>query len=392
MEILDRKPKAELRYVLLVNRGLLRSRRQDWDAAAADLRAAIDLGDAGALASGNLAKIELEQGRYDEAFEDFSRAIRRRPDWPPLYRGRAEVVLASKEPTSARRAQALADLDRAMRLEKPDNPVLARDYTSRGRLLALDGRPAEALAAFESAIECVRDYPDAHILRLELLRRLKQHNDVIRSCDSLIARGKASAAIYERRGLAREQVRDFPGAIEDFTSAMALGGDRPKLLALRGWVYIVADAPGLARHDFEEAIRLDHSSGDAHNGRGLARLRFGEHRAAVTDAEKAISLGEPTADRFYKAARVYALAAVVVSAEARKKGPESVFLVTRYQDRAADLLREAIRRLPADRRASFVRDVILADPELRTLRRRLSSMDLAGQVSPSSSSRLGHAQ
>jgi tetratricopeptide (TPR) repeat protein len=211
---------------------------------------------------------------------------------------------------------------------------------------------------------------------------LKRHDDVILSCDPLIARGKATAAIYERRALAREAIRDFSGAIEDFTAAMAMKGDRPRLLRLRGWVHIVADAPRLALHDFEEAIRLDASSGDAHNGCAFARLRFGEHRAAVADADRAISLGEPTAELFYKAARVYAVAAVVVSAEVRKRGPETVLLVARYQDRAADLLREAIRRHPADGRASFVKDVILVDPDLKTLRRRLSSMDLAGPVMP----------
>jgi tetratricopeptide (TPR) repeat protein len=384
MQLLDQKPNAELRYSLLVNRGVLRAGRKDWDAAAADLRAAIDLGDTGALASGDLAKLYLDQGRYAEALDEFTLAIRHRPDWPPLYRGRAEVVLRSRDPSPARRAQALSDLDRAIHLEKPDNPVLALDYTSRGKLLALDGHLTEALAAGEAAIERARDYPDAHLLRLELLRRLKRHDDVIRSCDPLIARGKATAAIYERRALAREAIRDYSGAIEDFTTAMSLKGDRERLLRLRGWVYIVADAPKLALHDFEEAIRLDSSSGDAHNGRGFALLRFGEHRAAVAGAERALSLGEPTADLFYKAARVYAVAAVVVSAEARKKGQESVFLVTRYQDRAADLLREAIQRLPADRRASFVKEVILDDPELKTLHRRLSSMDLAGPVSPRS--------
>ena len=34
--------------------------------------------------------------------------------------------------------------------------------------------------------------------------------------------------------------------------------------------------------------------------------------------------GEPTTDLFYKVVRVYALAAIVVPAEARKKGQESV--------------------------------------------------------------------
>ena len=74
----------------------------------------------------------------------------------------------------------------------------------------------------------------------------------------------------------------------------------------------------------------------------------------------------------------------MVSARGPKKGQESVLLVTRYQDRATNLLRGAIRMLPADRRTSFIQDVILADPDLRTLRRRLSSMDLAGPVLPRS--------
>ncbi len=113
--------------------------------------------------------------------------------------------------------QALADLERAIRLERPDNRVLARDHTNRGRLLAAEGRIDEALAACEAAIKRVRDYEDAHRLRLDLLLKLKRHDDVIRSCDPLIARGKATAAIYERRALAREQIRDFPGAIEDFS-------------------------------------------------------------------------------------------------------------------------------------------------------------------------------
>jgi tetratricopeptide (TPR) repeat protein len=387
MDLLERKPNDEMRYVVLVNRGVLRLQGGDLDDAAGFLLRAIQADPRSYPAYAALAAVRRKQGRTEEALAQFTRAIERKRDLAALYRDRAGVVLGSKEATPTQRAQALSDLDRAIRLEKPDNPVLARDHTHRGRLLALDGQWNEALAACEAAIERVRDDDEAHLLRLDLLRRLKRHVDAIRSCDPLIARGKATAAIYEQRALARESIRDFSGAIEDFTSAMALGGDRPKLLRHRGWLYIVADAPRLALHDFQEAIGLDPSSGDAHNGRGLARLRFGEHHEAVADAERAISLGEPTPDLFYKAARVYALAAVVVSAEVRKKGQESVLLVTRYQDRAADLLREAVRRLPADRRASFVKDVIRDDPDLRTLHRRVSSMDLATQVKGSSASR-----
>ena len=117
---------------------------------------------------------------------------------------------------------------------------------------------------------------------------------------------------------------------------MALRPDRAALLSRRGWLYIVSDAPRLALHDFEAAIQLDPSIADAYNGRGSARLRLGEHRDAVADAEKALGIGEPTSHLLYNAARVYALAAVVAAAEVRKKGQETVTLVARYQDRATE--------------------------------------------------------
>ena len=44
------------------------------------------------------------------------------------------------------------------------------------------------------------------------------------------------------------------------------------------------------------------------------------------------------------------------------------------------LLREALKRMPAERRASFLRESIQSDPTLRALRRRVSSADLAGTV------------
>ncbi len=380
MKLLETKPNDELRYAVLINRGVLRLRGGDLDEAAGLLEQAIRADPRPYSAHAELAAVRRMQGRTGESLAHFTRAIERKPELAALYRDRAGVVLASRSSTAGLRAQALADLERAIRLERPDNRVLAHDHTNRGRLLALDGRMAEALAACEGAIERVRDHEEAHLLRLDLLLRLKRHDDVIRSCDPLIARGKATAAIYERRALAREEIRDLGGAIEDFTNAMALRGDRPKLLRRRGWLYIVADAPRLALHDFQEAIRLDPGSADAHNGRGFARLRIGEHREAVADAERAISLGEPTPEALYKAARVHALAAIVASAEARRTGKPSIALAARYQGRAAGLLRDAARRLPADRRDWFVKEVILADPDLRTLRRRVSAMDLAGPI------------
>jgi len=378
-DLLDRGSSDVLRYSLLVNRGVLRLLlRRDLDEAVEQLQAAIRLNPRGLEAHAALARVFQSQDHRELALEQFGRAIALRPREAALYRDRADVNLSRAQPTPAQRSRALSDLEQAIRLEQPGNPVLARDHYKRARLLEIERRDTEALTACDLAIKAARGNDDVHRLRIELLLRLNRNDDVIRSCDAIIASGKPTARICELRGVAREEIKDFAGAIEDFTNAVALKGNRAVLLRRRGWLYIVVDAPRLALDDFEASILLDGSSGDAYNGRGAARLRFGEHREAVADAEKALSLGEPKPDLYYKAARVYAVAAIAAAAEMRKKGDETVALVSRYQDRAADLLLEALKRLPPERRASFRNDVILTDPQLRPLRRRVLSLDLAG--------------
>ena len=95
-EVLDRKPNGEMRYILLVNQGVLRMQHGKLDQAATDLQAAIRLNDRSSPAYETLAIVYLKQGKPDEAVEQFGLAIERKPkpDLAPLYRGRADVNLA----------------------------------------------------------------------------------------------------------------------------------------------------------------------------------------------------------------------------------------------------------------------------------------------------------
>ena len=61
--------------------------------------------------------------------------------------------------------------------------------------------------------------------------------------------------------------------------------------------------------------------------------------------------------------------------ESRKTGPAVVRLVTRYQDRAFELVRLALQRAPAEQRSALFRDTILADPALQPIHRRLRSLE-----------------
>jgi hypothetical protein len=84
-------------------------------------------------------------------------------------------------------------------------------------------------------------------------------------------------------------------------------------------------------------------------------------------------MAEPTATRLYNAARIHAQAAIAASSEARRTGQDAVSMVNHYQDRATELARQWLKRLPSAERAGALRD-LLSDPAMATLSRRLRSL------------------
>ncbi len=389
LELLKQKPNDELQYVLLVNRGLLWLESRESDKAIGDLEAAIRLNEAGWQAHEILAQVYDRAGQPDQSIEQFSRAITLKPDLAALYRARGDVDRKRKEQTPSQRDRALRDLDTAIRLEPAGSPFLPNDQTNRAKLLHRGGREDEALTACAEAIKLNPNFVEAHRLRIDVLRKLKRHRDVISSCDALLTRAKPTAELYELRALAKQDLSDYQGAIEDDTLAIAMRPESAVLRARRGGLHLITDAPRSALRDFDESIRLDGSgpdSVDAYLGRGLARVTLGQHREAVADASRALRQSEPTDKRLYNAARIYARAAIAASAEVKKTGKDALGLVSRYQDQAVDLLRHAWRVLPAAKRPTFVRDVVANDPVLVTLRHRLRSLQLVESTIPSNRS------
>ena len=315
------------------------------------------------------------------------------PDLAALYRARADVDLGRKEQTPSQRERALRDLETAIRLEPPGSPFLSIDQTNRAQLLHREGREDEALAACEAALEVDPNFLEAHRLRIDVLRKLKRHSEVIRSCDALLTRGKPSAELYELRALAKQDLNDYQGAIEDDTLAIAMRPRSAVAPGTTGWAL-----PDHRRATARRCVTLRSrsvsihralDSADAYLGRGLARASLGLHREAVADASRAVRLGEPTDKRLYNAARIYAKAAIAATAEVKKTGQDAVGLVFALSGsggRAAATGRDAALR-PRSGRLSCA---MWFRPTLRwpTLRHRLRSLDLAGSALKSDRSEL----
>jgi len=373
---LERTPDDELKYVVLVNRGRFRFQRGHLDQAAADYQEAIRLKKDLYLAHADLALVYQQQKKSPEAIKQLTRAIALKPDSAPLYRGRAGLVADLAASTPAQREAARSDLEMAILHEQDDNPVLAEDHTNRGKLLYLDGRLEDALKESKLALQVLPNYDDAHVLRIQVLLKLKRYDEAIRSCDVALATGKKSSLLYELRGLAHADHKNYPEAIRDYGRALELRPGDGQLLIYRGWAYLVYDSPKLALADFEAAIELDRANADAYNGRGTAHVRLGDHLGAVADAREALRLAKTNPRDTYNAARIHALAASSAAAEVGEKGRGARLLSSKYQDTAVQLIREAIEREAPEKRATFWRDTIQPDPALKAIRRRLKFDEL----------------
>ena len=195
-------------------------------------------------------------------------------------------------------------------------------------------------------------------------------------------------ATFTSCALAKQDLKDYDGAIEDNTLAHAMKPRSAVILVRRGRLYLLSGVPKFALRDFDEAINLDPSSPAsalAYVGRGMARASLGFIREAVVDASAAVSLGKPTDETLYSAARIHGQAAAAAAGEVKKTGQAAAALASRYQDQALELLRQTIAALPAAERKSFLRDVVQTDPALAAIRHRLRNLDLAGPALPQES-------
>jgi eukaryotic-like serine/threonine-protein kinase len=380
---LDLKPNDDVRYALLTNRALMWLQSNRLDEALVDLEAAIKLKPSLYLAHSHRAQVYQRQGRLDAAAASFTLGIACHPEpiaEAGLYRSRGLLHAFRSDITPDQRKAALGDLEEATRHE-PDKTLKLQDHVDRAKLLFAAGQAQEALSACDAALAIIPDYAEAHRVRLSALMDLKRYDEVLASANAYLARGKPSAVVLEIRGLAREGRRQFNAAIADFNGALELTPEsakapRTRLLNLRGMAYYFADAPKLALSDFEESLRLDANQSEALGGRGLARIRMGDWRPAVTDAEAAARLAAAVVPRtegdrkakaqaLFNAARVYAMAVEFAAQDVSRQGERAVVLYRKYRSRALNLLDEALKYAP-DRE---YRDTILNDPALRSIRR-----------------------
>jgi tetratricopeptide (TPR) repeat protein len=371
------------RYTLLVHRGLLARAQRRFPQAVDDLRRAVRLEPNQYHAHVNLAQVLADQKDLDGAVAALGEALRLEPKRAELYRTRARLYLQRNDSRRRDSKAARRDLDEAIRLEGGNSPprVRAGDFFERAMLRHRAGQDDAAARDCEAAVELAPDLNLAWRLYGEVLQKLGRPRDSLAAFDRYLALDKAPVAeVFLQRAKAWAELGEFVRVLDEYTRALALRPDAD-LHAARGQAYLVNGARDLARHDFEEALKLSARHPEALIGRGLTRAIDGDHRGGAADAEEGLKLRPDSSPLLhYNAARVLAQAAAAASADPRL-GARAREVRKDYEVRGVVQLREALDRLPAAEQARFWKEKVQRDLILVPLQRCPEYTELAGKFS-----------
>ena len=144
-------------------------------------------------------------GTYDQAMRHFDRAIQIWPDDADAYLNRGIA-----EHGASHRAEALADLDRALDLD----PSLTRAYNARGQIYLENGDVQRTIRDCSKSIEFGPTL-DAYYQRGEAYEKLGEHQKAIADFDAAISEFREAPFAYRARSVAKRNVGDREGARAD---------------------------------------------------------------------------------------------------------------------------------------------------------------------------------
>ena len=118
--------------------------------------------------------------------------------------------------------------------EGSDNDLAARAYFSVGYLLSQQGKPKDAIAAYNQAIRLNQDYAEAYSNRGNVKNALGRHEDAIADCNQAIRLKPDLAEAYNNRGNAKSDLGRHEDAIADYNQAIYLKSDLAEAYNNRG--------------------------------------------------------------------------------------------------------------------------------------------------------------
>lgn len=173
--------------------------------------------------------------------------------------GEVERLNREMEELKQKYIQASTDTERQeirQEAKRNEEGFIAAQWNEKGAILYGECHYAEAIDAFNKAIE----------------------------------KNPGFAYAYHNRGTAYGKLKEYGSAISDFSRAIALDGTYATAYGGRGFAYYGLGDYEHAAADFSKAIVLKPSYAEAYYGRGNVYMNFQHYEEAMRDYEKALAL------------------------------------------------------------------------------------------------------
>jgi tetratricopeptide (TPR) repeat protein len=217
-------------------------------------------------------------GRYKQAIEDYTNALRMEPDNVEtlIRRGQAWYSLEKND-------NAVKDFKSAIKRDKGNDQALYQLALTRMDL----GEHKLALRDIRRAIESSPRNVRYYGLFADILQKLGQHDGVIEALDRASLLDSTDPVTYQKRGNVHFQRRNFVNAISDFTRSLELSPGQPEVALSRGQAFLKAEQPQQAIDDFERVLAQTLNLSKAYSGRAAALAMQGRHEYAAIWLTKA---------------------------------------------------------------------------------------------------------
>lgn len=228
----------------------------------------------------------IDQGRYDEAIDVLTRAIKSK--FPAEYDVESNygLIYTNRGLAYFRKGfikEALADYDTAVAID-PGNPDT---LNNRGVLRQSRGDIAGALADYNAAIAANALSPSAYLNRAELLIESRRSSEALKDLNNYILLVADNPSVYNLRGKIYLDQGKRELAAADFNRSLFLApGNRDATLNL-GRLYIASREFGRAEEMISGVLTVNPDDAEAYLLRSKARDGLGNASGAAADKKKA---------------------------------------------------------------------------------------------------------
>ena len=232
----------------------------------------------------------FEKEQYQEAIENFTKAIKLKPDYAEAYNKRevAKDKLRELE-------EVIKNYTEAIKL----NPKDASAYNHRGVAKYKLRDFQEAIKDFDEAIKLKPKSDNVYYNRGNSKANLEMYEEAIEDYNQAIKLNPKDADAYSNRGVSISRLGKFKEAIKDFDEAIKLNPNYALAYYNRGSDKTRLGEYKKAIEDFREAIKLNPNDAESYNNQGTAKNNLGRSEEAIEDHTEAIRLKPDYVDAYY---------------------------------------------------------------------------------------------